>query len=418
MIPISRSWSRTCSRSAATNRCACAYESGPDRYEPWCSGERRGCCPRSRHHGQRSEWRCSDVWCHRPSIWTQHQYEYRSHHRYTEHRQRLLGHSDGDRSWHAQRFRQFQLDHQQCTRWHCTVNANEPDERAPSRPRQINLSWTASIRQCGRDRLSDRALRVGASCSNFTALTTVSTTSYSNTGLTNGTSYSYRVRAADAAGKSERFLQCFLRDDARHAGADCAERADSNGADEHSGINLSWTAATDNVAVTGYQIERCQGAGCTVFTQIGTTTRLQRPTATPGLTAGTPIAIACAPRMRRRTWAPTPNTASCHHCRGRHAGDASLKQTNNAVPQTPVSTVNVTFTAAQSAGDLNVVAIGWYDTTSRVLSVTDNRGNNYQRVAGPTTQAQGGHAVDLTTHPTSLPPRLAAPRSPSPSLRP
>ena len=50
------------------------------------------------------------------------------------------------------------------------------------------------------------------------------------------------------------------------------------------------------------------------------------------------------------------------------------------------------------------MAIGWYDTTSQVLSVTDNRGNNYQRVAGPTTQAQAG-TQSITTHPTSLPPR-------------
>src|SRR5438094_5542500 len=35
-------------------------------------------------------------------------------------------------------------------------------------------------------------------------------------------------------------------------------------------INLSWTASTDNVAVTGYQVERCQGATCTNFVQIGT----------------------------------------------------------------------------------------------------------------------------------------------------
>ena len=68
----------------------------------------------------------------------------------------------------------------------------------------------------------------------------------------------------------------------------------------------------------------------------------------------------------------------------------TFRQTNNAVPQSPVSTVSVTFTAAQSAGNLNVVAIGWSDTTSQVLSVTDNRSNNYQRAAGPTTQAQTG----------------------------
>ena len=35
-------------------------------------------------------------------------------------------------------------------------------------------------------------------------------------------------------------------------------------------INLSWTAATDNVGVTGYRVERCQGAGCANFVQIAT----------------------------------------------------------------------------------------------------------------------------------------------------
>ena len=33
-------------------------------------------------------------------------------------------------------------------------------------------------------------------------------------------------------------------------------------------MKLSWTAATDNVAVTGYLIERCQGTGCSNFAQI------------------------------------------------------------------------------------------------------------------------------------------------------
>ena len=37
-------------------------------------------------------------------------------------------------------------------------------------------------------------------------------------------------------------------------------------------INLGWTASTDNVGVTGYRVERCQGTGCTTFAQIGTPT--------------------------------------------------------------------------------------------------------------------------------------------------
>src|SRR5262249_55940748 len=35
-------------------------------------------------------------------------------------------------------------------------------------------------------------------------------------------------------------------------------------------INLSWTASTDNVAVTGYRVERCQGSSCTNFAEVGT----------------------------------------------------------------------------------------------------------------------------------------------------
>ena len=33
-------------------------------------------------------------------------------------------------------------------------------------------------------------------------------------------------------------------------------------------INLAWTASTDDVGVTGYQVERCQGSGCSGFAQV------------------------------------------------------------------------------------------------------------------------------------------------------
>ncbi len=37
-------------------------------------------------------------------------------------------------------------------------------------------------------------------------------------------------------------------------------------------VDLGWGAATDDTAVTGYRIERCQGAGCTSFSQIAAPT--------------------------------------------------------------------------------------------------------------------------------------------------
>src|SRR6266481_7295478 len=59
-------------------------------------------------------------------------------------------------------------------------------------------------------------------------------------------------------------------------------------------------------------------------------------------------------------------------------------QGNYVNPQTPQTTVNVTFTAAQSAGNLNVVVVGWNDATSTVSTVTDKSGNIYTRAVGPT----------------------------------
>jgi hypothetical protein len=59
-------------------------------------------------------------------------------------------------------------------------------------------------------------------------------------------------------------------------------------------------------------------------------------------------------------------------------------QTNYATPQNSVSTVSVPFTAAQSAGNLNVVVVGWNDTTAQVVSLNDTKGNAYQLAVGPT----------------------------------
>ena len=84
-------------------------------------------------------------------------------------------------------------------------------------------------------------------------------------------------------------------------------------------INLTWTASTDNVGVTGYRVERCAGRGVHDFAQIGTA-----PTATssqrPGLTASTGYGYRCGRRMRPGTeW--VLRDGECDDARrARHAG--------------------------------------------------------------------------------------------------
>jgi serine protease len=68
---------------------------------------------------------------------------------------------------------------------------------------QINLSWSASTDTGGSGLAGYRIERcAGAGCSNFAEIATTSNTTFSNTGLTGGTSYSYRIRAYDGAGNN------------------------------------------------------------------------------------------------------------------------------------------------------------------------------------------------------------------------
>jgi hypothetical protein len=60
-------------------------------------------------------------------------------------------------------------------------------------------------------------------------------------------------------------------------------------------------------------------------------------------------------------------------------------QAKSATPQSPVATVSVTYPLTQTAGNLNIVAVGWNDSTSSVTSISDSRGNPYTLAVGPTT---------------------------------
>jgi hypothetical protein len=68
-------------------------------------------------------------------------------------------------------------------------------------------------------------------------------------------------------------------------------------------------------------------------------------------------------------------------------------QENYSTPQGSQTTLRVTYTKAQSAGDLNVVVVGWNDSTRKVSSVVDSQGNSYVVAVGPTVQT--GDATEV-----------------------
>jgi fibronectin type 3 domain-containing protein len=142
---------------------------------------------------------------------------------------------------------------------------------------RIDLSWSGATDNLGvtgyqifRNGSSTPIASVGAS-----------PTSYSNTGLTAGTTYSYTVKAVDASGNT----------------SDASPSASATTLDttaptpptsvtatpvSETQIDLSWSGANDNVGVTGYRIFRNGGA-----TPIATVGASPTTYSNTGLTAGT-----------------------------------------------------------------------------------------------------------------------------------
>ena len=151
-------------------------------------------------------------------------------------------------------------------------------------------------------------------------------------------------------------------------------------------INLAWTASTDNVGVTGYRVERCQGAGCTNFVQVLT------PTGTSISDTGLATATSYSYRVRATDAAGNLGAYSGTTSATTFASTGTIMfvQVNAGVPNAAQNAVAVTYLGAQSAGNTNVVVVGWGDTTHTVLSVTDSMSNVYAPVVGPTVNAAGG----------------------------
>jgi chitodextrinase len=156
-----------------------------------------------------------------------------------------------------------------------------PDNTPPSAPSglntvaagssQVNLSWTAAT-----DEVGVAGYRVercqGATCTSFAEVGAPAGTTFNDTALAASTTYRYRVRASDGAGNLSQYSA--IATATTPAAPDTTSPAAPTGltaaAVSTSRIDLAWAAATDNVGVTGYRVERCQGASCSNFGEVGT----------------------------------------------------------------------------------------------------------------------------------------------------
>jgi chitodextrinase len=171
--------------------------------------------------------------------------------------------------------------------------ASTRDSTPPSAPgnlsatpasQQVSLKWSAST-----DNVGVRGYRVYR---NGSSIATVgnATLSYTSTGLTNGTTYSYDVVAYDKAGNVSAASNTVSATPVgtQATNTDTQPPSTPSGVSAVAGdsqVSVSWTASSDNVGVSGYNVYR-NG------TKVGTTTS---PSFTDsGLTNGTTYSYAVA----------------------------------------------------------------------------------------------------------------------------
>ncbi len=124
---------------------------------------------------------------------------------------------------------------------------------------QINLSWGASTDAGGvAGYRIERCAGVG--CAGFAQIATSPVAGYSDTGLTPATSYTYRVRAYDTAAPANLSGFSAQATAVTFTPVDTAPPSVapvlSGTAISSSQINLSWTAAVDNVGIAAYEVFR------------------------------------------------------------------------------------------------------------------------------------------------------------------
>ncbi|OCT13485.1 hypothetical protein A8709_17940 [Paenibacillus pectinilyticus] len=164
-----------------------------------------------------------------------------------------------------------------------TVFSGPPDTTAPTAPSSltaptksnvtVDLSWSAS---------SDNVAVIGYDVyMNGTLIgSTSGATTFAVTGLTPSTAYSFTVKAKDAAGNvSAASNTLSVTTDAGDTQAPTTPTNLTSPAKSDTSVSLSWSASTDNVGVTGYNIYNgstllgsTTGASATSYTATGLST--------------------------------------------------------------------------------------------------------------------------------------------------
>ncbi len=146
----------------------------------------------------------------------------------------------------------------------------------------------------------------------------------------------------------------------------------------NTGTSAGGTSVT--IAGTGFTAGATVSLGGTAATAVNVVSSTSITATTPAHTAGAVNVVVTNTDAQSGTL-----TNGYTYTTSTGGGPITFVQVKAATPQTNSASVAVTYPVAQTLGNLNIVAVGWNDTTSTVTGITDTRGNTYTLAIGPTT---------------------------------
>jgi len=250
---------------------------------------------------------------------------------------------------------------------------------------EIDLAWVASTETNGSiaQYLVERC--PGAACTNFSQIGTTNGTAFDDTGLSAGSSYSYRVRAQDSGGNRGPYSNVAIG--TTPPGGTFTISANPGALSITQGNQGSSTITTTVSGGFNNPISLSASGvptGTTVSFNPSTIPAPGSGTSTMTISVGAGTPLGTYPITVTGSGGGTQQNTTVTLTVTAVSNIISYVQGNYATPQTPQTTVNVIFNAAQNAGDLNVVVVGWNDSTANVSSVRDSKGNAYSPAVGPT----------------------------------
>ncbi|MFC5704234.1 carbohydrate binding domain-containing protein, partial [Cohnella faecalis] len=177
----------------------------------------------------------------------------------------------------------------------------------------VSLTWSPST-----DNVSVKGYEIYR---NGTKVGTSTSAAYTDSGLTAETAYTYKVKAYDAAGnKSDESSALSVTTEPKDLQAPSVPTNVQAASKTNNSVSLTWSASTDNVGVTGYEVYRNDVKVGTSASTSYADTGLAADTAytykVKAYDAGGNLSALSAPLIVTTEKAPTTNTATIYYKRG------------------------------------------------------------------------------------------------------